>query len=188
MNPEQAQLAREVRDLAERVRVLELENRDLRERVERLENGVPRQSASAAASRSSTTFAPPQRSGGRPQPSSSPTVPVQQTSTRRTFELSATRREAAESVGQFFRRCLEGLPRGLCGRERVELPSRIYVVVRDFEERVYDPVRIFYRWGEVKALVSRAGGQLGDSVFAGFPTEQEARIAVGSADLTWPNA
>ena len=72
-------------------------------------------------------------------------------------------------MGQFFDRCLKGLPRGLSGRERVDLASRVYVLVRDFEERVYNPVRVFHRWTDLKPLVTRPDTQLGNSLFAGFP-------------------
>ena len=174
----------EIRELAERVRVLELENRDLRGRVDRLERGAGAQTTTPSTPPTATSaFEPPTRTEAAAAASPAPAGP---TLPRRSLELSETRREAAVSVGQFFRRCLQGQPRGLSGREKVDLASRVYVLVRDFEDKIYDPVRVFNRWGDIKPLVSRAGNQLGDSVFAGFTTVQEAQIAVASAQLTWP--
>ena len=184
----QGSLDSEIRDLAERVRVLELENRDLRGRVDRLERGAGAQAATSSTPPTATSaFVPPARTeAAAPQTSTASSAPAGPTLPRRSLELSDTRREAAVSVGHFFRRCLQGQPRGLSGRERVDLASRVYVLVRDFEDKIYDPVRVFNRWGDIKPLVSRSGNQLGDSVFAGFPTVQEAQIAVSSANLIWP--
>ena len=184
----QGSLDSEIRDLAERVRVLELENRDLRGRVDHLERGAGAQTATSSTPPTATSaFVPPARTeAAAPQTSTASSAPAGPTLPRRSLELSDTRREAAVSVGHFCRRCLQGQPRGLSGRERVDLASRVYVLVRDFEDKIYDPVRVFNCWGDIKPLVSRSGNQLGDSVFAGFPTVQEAQIAVSSANLIWP--
>ena len=188
MNTDPETLAREIRNLSNRVRALELENRDLRARVELLEGGDPETSLTASTpATTSGPFAPPHRLGSSQAAASfGPATPSAPSLPKRSAELSDARREAAVSVGHFFERCLKGLPRGLSGRERVELASRVYVLVKDFEQKVYEPVQVYHRWGDIKPLVSRTGNQLGDSIFAGFPTLQEAQIAVAAAGLTWP--
>ena len=116
-----------------------------------------------------------------PVPVASPAeeaVPEDQTEER--FRL-----EVASGVGRFFARALSGDHRGGSGRERVHLPSRVYVVCRDFAGRRYDPVLIKYSFAAIRSLV-KPHGDCGNSVFAGLPTVWEAQTAVRSAGLTWP--
>ena len=96
------------------------------------------------------------------------------------------RTEAAEETGRYFLRCLEGSRRGLSGRERVKLGNRVYVLIRDINGVVItDPVRVIYTYSELKPLVSR-GSTFGDSIFAGFASKWEVRIAVATAGFRWP--
>ena len=95
------------------------------------------------------------------------------------------RTEAAEETGRYFLRCLEGSRRGLSGRERVKLGNRVYVLIRDINGVGDDPVRVIYTYSELKPLVSR-GSTFGDSIFAGFASKWEARIAVATAGFRWP--
>ena len=97
----------------------------------------------------------------------------------------AERRAVATSIGLFFARCLAGQPRGASGRDKIQLPSKVYVLCKDHSGRVYSPVVIFDQFSRIKPLV-KPRGECGDSVFAGFPTHWEARIAVAAAGLVWP--
>lgn len=113
--------------------------------------------------------------GGSPPPLSPP-------SSSDNFE--GERVAAARETGQFFRRCLAGLPRGISGQGRI----RLYVVVRDFSGRVSaNPVVVFHSWADTKYRVSdHTSGEYGDSIFAGFASQWEAKAAVREAGYTWP--
>ena len=95
------------------------------------------------------------------------------------------RRQVAIGVGAFLRRSLEGGHRGESGRERIKLQSRVYILVRDLQGQVYDPVRVFRSFSALKPLV-KEGGQCGDSIFIGLPTVWEAKLSVATAGLQWP--
>ena len=96
------------------------------------------------------------------------------------------REEVARGIGRFFVRALEGRHRGNSGRDRVALSSRLYVVIRNRAGLVTtDPVRVLYRFSEVKAICAQ-GGDFGDSIFCGFPSLREARCAVAAAGFAWP--
>lgn len=97
------------------------------------------------------------------------------------------REEAARATGAFFVRCLAGRPRGDSGRSRIQLQARIYVVVRCFSGQVHsDPVLVFERYSQVKRQVCGPSDNFGDSVFAGFASKWEARVACEAAGLGWP--
>ena len=92
----------------------------------------------------------------------------------------------AREAGLFLRRCLEGVVRGTSGRDRIRLPSKIYILARDITGKVYNPVQIYYHFSHLRSLV-KAGSSCGDSVFIGWPTEEEARECVAAAGLNWPS-
>ena len=99
------------------------------------------------------------------------------------------RTEAAVETGRFFARCLAGRSRGSSGRNRVQLPNRVYVVIRGVRGELYtEPVRIFHSYSEAKAIVADSSGRFGDAIFAGFHSLWEARLAVGEAGLGFPEA
>lgn len=95
------------------------------------------------------------------------------------------RDELAADIGRWIRRCLEGRSRGLSGRERNPLASRLYVVVRDIQGQIYTPVRVFRSWASCK-LHCKRGQDFADSLYVGFPSEREAQRAVSIAGLEWP--
>jgi hypothetical protein len=68
---------------------------------------------------------------------------------------------------------LEVSHRGASGRDLNPLPSRIWVVVRDYAGQIYTPVRVFRSWGSCKILVKHFE-DVGDSLFCGFPSERGA--------------
>ena len=103
------------------------------------------------------------------------------------YRLSATRVEAAQSVGRWIRRSLDGLHRGLSGRERITQANKYFIIARDFEGNLYNPPQVLDNWAATKSLCQRRG-QLGDSIFVGLPTRAEVKIAVGAASLEVPAA
>ena len=131
-----------------------------------------------------------------PVASSRPAVvaaPVQNSPTVLQCSVSSGERDreiAAQTTGKFFNRCLQGRPRGDSGRASVRLPNNYYVVCRDYQGRLYtDPVKVFSRFSSARLIVSRGGhsSDFGDSVFAGFHSIWEAKLAVETADLVWPS-
>ena len=101
----------------------------------------------------------------------------------------AERESIAVGIGDFFKRCLagEGVPRGLSGRDRVPLQNRYYVVIRDYEGRIYRAARVFHSWKPAKAILCQGeSNSYGESIFCGFATLWEAEIAVRHAGYVWP--
>ncbi|CAE7657117.1 unnamed protein product, partial [Symbiodinium necroappetens] len=80
-------------------------------------------------------------------------------------------------VGEFLRRALDGGHRGASGRDSLELASRHWVVIRDFQGRVHSPPLVFSRFSDCKALVKR-GQDVGDSVFIGLPSKGDIKVAL----------
>lgn len=123
---------------------------------------------------------------GEPGPSSAAAEQTSPLPSSPTTGYPAVRVEAAKETGRFFLRCLGGGSRGLSGRERVQLPNRIYVLVRDIEGKIStSPVRVYKSYNQLHPFVKR-GQSLGDSVFAGFPSKWEAQLAVETAGYGWP--
>ena len=126
-------------------------------------------------------------SGGR-----SPTL--SSTSASRTGTVGSSRcaltwvqRESiCDEIGAYILRSLEGGHRGPSGRDRIELPSRLWLVFRDYEGLEYRPVRVCRSFAECRDLVKR-GSDCGDSVFVGLPSEREACRVTAAAGFTWPS-
>ena len=112
-----------------------------------------------------------------PVPSSAPTT------------LSWHDREAiCVDIGRFLARCISGGHRGTSGRDRIPLPSRLWVIVRDYSGQIYTPVKVVRSWTSCKVLCKPGNSECGDSVFVGLPSEREARKVVQAASLQWPQA
>eukprot|EP00435_Cladocopium_sp_Y103_P042978 s3612_g12.t1 len=62
------------------------------------------------------------------------------------------REEIADEIGRWLARNLEGHHRGLSGREKNPLGSKLWVVVRDYAGQIYTPVRVYRTWGSCKNL------------------------------------
>lgn len=101
---------------------------------------------------------------------------------------SRERELAAEETGHFFLRCLRGEPRGNSGRCRVKLQNRVCVVIRAHSGAVHtSPVLVFRAYSEAKRHICHPKAEaFGDSIFAGFPSLWEARLAVATAGFDWP--
>ena len=104
-----------------------------------------------------------------------------------TSGLSAQRVEVAEEVGRFLGRAYRGEFRGSSGRSKVNLSSRIYVVLAGFDGLLLPEPRLFSTFHKVRELCQR-GPDSGDSIYVGLPSQAEAAIALRAAGLSWPAA
>ena len=100
-------------------------------------------------------------------------------------EDTKAREEIAKSCGHFFRRALRGQPRGTSGRDRLQLQNRGYVVLADHSGRRLPEPLFTESFAEVQGLCKR-GADLGDSIFLGFASKWEARLALQTAELPLP--
>lgn len=179
-------------------RLLREELRELREDFRRLTLRVDRQAdqiselsasvvSSVAASQISARDFEAEASSILEEPSASDQDQLRSRVLGTAGGYSWPEREAvAREVGAFLKRCLNGENRGSSGRDKLKgLQSRIYVVVRDKEDRVFNPVRLVKSFAEVRALCHRGEGW-GDSIFVGLPSQAEAAVAVSAAGLGWP--
>ena len=186
-----------VQDLTGQVRVLSAEVEKLKGQVERLQKRLveaARPSSSSAAASPGAPEDPASASEGesawsRVTASPAPATPASGYSGTSGGNQSIpnwTQREAiADQIGEFIARALNGDHRSSSGRDLIPLSSRLWIVVRDYDQRFYNPVKVFKSWGPVKELVKR-GSSAGDSVFVGLPSEREARRVVQAARLLWP--
>lgn len=101
--------------------------------------------------------------------------------------LPAEREEVARSVGAWILRCLQDLPRGSSGRNKIKEGSNFYLVIRTVDGVEFNPPKVLNSWKETKAIVSRGSG-FGNSIFVGLPTRADARLALETAKLKIPSA
>ena len=95
------------------------------------------------------------------------------------------REHICDGTAEYIKRCLQGDHRGESGRDRIHLPSRIWLVFRDYSGVVYSPVKVCRSFSDCKRLVKR-GEDCGDSVFVGLPSEREACRVAGQTGVGWP--
>lgn len=103
----------------------------------------------------------------------------------------ALRERAAIETGHYFVRCLTGQRRGPSGRELLNLAPNIYVIIQEFNGTQHTfPILRYIRYSCVLKFVENPDrrGDFGDSIFAGFFEEWEARLAVSTAGFVWPDA
>ena len=148
--------------------------------------------AESASSFSVVPATPPSRSSVRPQNTRPPVqeYPLQATAQPQVSPSRLSdreRQELADEIGDWLRRELDGRGGGLSGRDRLDLRSRIYVLVQDHRGVRFDPVRVFSRLSDLRAHFARRGDP-GQAIFIGFATNWEARRAVARANLSWPDA
>lgn len=102
-------------------------------------------------------------------------------------ELPSDRAEVARSVGAWILRCLQDLPRGSSGRNKIKEGSSLYLVVRTIDGAEFNPPKVLFSWKEAKTLVSR-GTSFGNSIFVGLPTKADALLVLETAKLKIPSA
>lgn len=173
---------------AERLRLIQWQLNSVQEQV--IELAVELQSGSdfELVGSSRTDPSTPQGSRGRPGGYPSPSArPSPSGSGGTDIEL---RERAAIETGRYFQRCLSGTARGPPGRDLVNLPANIYVVIQEFSGTQHTfPILRYTRYSAVLKLVQNPSrrGDFGNSVFAGFNEEWEARLAVSTAGFVWPD-
>eukprot|EP00435_Cladocopium_sp_Y103_P040017 s110_g10.t2 len=113
--------------------------------------------------------------------SSAPSASAAPASALPAESLPADRAEIAAEIGKWVGKALKGQRRGLSGREKIALQSRLYLVFRDIQGRDHNPPLFFSTWKETKDLCSLRG-QLGDSLFVGLPSKAEARIVASGSE------
>eukprot|EP00435_Cladocopium_sp_Y103_P052193 s1798_g16.t1 len=96
------------------------------------------------------------------------------------------REEICDQIGKFLARSIAGEHRGSSGREKINLPSRLWIVVRDFSGQIYSPVKVVRTWTSCKVLCKPNNHECGDSVFVGVPSEREAKRVDAWPDGTPP--
>ena len=101
--------------------------------------------------------------------------------------VSEGRREIARGIGQWLKRCVAGEIRGPSGRDQINFPSKLYMVVRDIHLKGHTPPLIFFIWAETKSF-GAVRGQPSESIFIGLPSNEEARVALASAGFGFPAA
>jgi len=97
----------------------------------------------------------------------------------------AERERICRGIGEFIQRALAGVHRGPSGRDLIPLASRVWLVARSYTGEDYQPVRVFHRFADCKALVKR-GQDCGASVFIGLPSEKEGKWVAAASGLGWP--
>ena len=192
----------EIAILRAEVRLLQAQVSQLQERVAELEgfevvsspggyrgpvSAAAPESAAATSTSSLAGSSGPRAQGGE-VPSSSAATTSTGPSGNEASEVQSWefRLKVAKEIGIFLRRSLEGVYHGNSGRHQIALKSRLYIIVRDRAGIIYtNPVKVLRTWKETKALVE-SGGDLGDAVFVGVPSEREGQTAVLEAGFTWP--
>ena len=122
------------------------------------EQRAPRTSPPTSAFGRSPPFGPPFGLSPAPGPSAALSWPE--------------RDEIAEQIGKFISRCLQGQHRWPSGRDLNPLPSKLWLVARDFEGQIYSPIRVFKSWGSCRNVCKRFEDP-GDSVSVRVPPERE---------------
>ena len=95
------------------------------------------------------------------------------------------REHICDGIADYIKRCLRGDYRGTSGRDRIDLPSRIWLIFKDYNGVIYSPVKVCRSFTECRALVKR-GEDCGSSIFVGLPSEREACRVAGQAGVAWP--
>lgn len=101
--------------------------------------------------------------------------------------LTTERRSILVGIGRWLRTSLDGQRLGVSFRDALPESSQCYIVARNIEGRVFDPVFVTRFYTELKAQIRRGNNSNpGDSVFIGLPCIRDAQIVVNAARLGWP--
>ena len=150
------------------VRIVSLEDRLAK--LERTEVVVSERAAASVAS------SPPASSTGWTALSSTQSVVLP--------EDQAGREELARHIGRFLKRGVSGEFRGSSGRDRLRLQNRYYLICKDFYGTVFEEPIFCSSFTEVRNQCKR-GSDCGASLFVGFATLWEARIATLEAGISF---
>lgn len=96
------------------------------------------------------------------------------------------RRRLAQELGRFLRRAVSGGFRGDSGRQRLGLANRGYLIIADFQGKVL-PAPIYTDSFQEVRNICKEGANLGDSIFLGFATKWEAKVACVEGGFAVPS-
>ena len=102
-------------------------------------------------------------------------------------QSSRRRRQLAVEIGQFLRRALNGEHRGSSGRDRLKLANRCYLILADFRGRRLPKPICSDSFQDVRNLC-KIGADVGGSIFCGFATKWEAKVACLEAGVALPES
>ena len=102
-------------------------------------------------------------------------------------QSSRRRRQLAVEIGQFLRRALNGEHRGSSGRDRLKLANRCYLILADFRGRRLPKPICSDSFQDVRNLC-KIGADVGDSIFCGFATKWDAKVACLEAGVALPES
>ena len=181
------ELQDQVKDLREELHLCRVEIARLRRSVEGIGSTVGGESAAGSEARSESLVQAPASLGSYNLVSEAAGVqrPGSAVEPARGPLTWGERERIAEGVGKWIIRCLSGGPRGSSGRDLLPYASRVWLVIRDFEGSVRNPVVVCSTFTACRTLVKR-GSDVGDSVFVGLPSQREAKVAISAAGLQWP--
>ncbi len=177
----------EVRALRAELEALRLSVEAVRESVEELRDridplGGEEESVGRDFRRVSPSVAP--SSSGYSFVSQNPVPTTQPTHLLATADHEG-RAALAREIGRFLVRCLEGSNRGQSGRARLKLPSRLYLILADYSGNRLSEPRVVRDFATASSICKR-GPSCGQSIFVGFATEWEAKLACEEAGIAWP--
>lgn len=92
----------------------------------------------------------------------------------------------ARQIGRFLRASVEGRHFGSSGRDKLSLRSRLYVALADYQGNRFPKPRVYREFSSLAAVCKR-GPSAGNSVFVGFATEWEAKLALEEGGFAWPS-
>ena len=185
-----------IRELRAEVRALTLRVQALEARAAILEESdfelVPPATPASSSGPAEVARACPARSVPAAATSSSSRLPPESPEDRNSeAPIAASDIEArvalAKEIGFFLRRSIEGSYRGLSGRNRLRLQSKLYVAVSDSAGQPFAEPRVFNRLGDLRSAVFSRGNP-GSATFIGFASQWEARLALEAAELSVPAA
>eukprot|EP00435_Cladocopium_sp_Y103_P061388 s246_g23.t1 len=165
----------EIEELRVGLERLRIHCANLESRVALLEGHPQQRTVSAGYSASFTQVSSPVRS----QASAA--------STRRDVVAGDTegRIALAREIGAYLRRAYDGLPRGASGRDRLALQNKWFLVLVDFEGRRLEEPLISHSFSAIRDRCKR-GSDTADSVFIGFATKWEAKLALEAGRFPVP--
>lgn len=183
MSSEVRALRAEIESLRGLVESLRITVEDLRERVEFSEQ---QQDLSQQPIRPTFSSRAPRATGSYSLVSgSSERAGIGSSALSIAAEDSEGRADLAREIGAFLKRAAGGDFRGSSGRSRLNLPNQLYVIIKDFFGHRLPRVRVVRDFATCSSICKR-GPSAGSSVFVGFASEWEAKIALEEFGEEWP--
>lgn len=80
-----------------------------------------------------------------------------------------------QGIGKWIRRALNGSRSGPSGRDQLREASEVYLVCQSFSGVRFSPAKIFGSWRAAQKVVKQHHS-LGESIFVGLPSAQDAEV------------